>query len=61
MAIKFALVITLFIALWDVSMGRSLPFSTKPLDRYSFPPDFSFGLASAAYQVCFFIMKYCVP
>ncbi|XP_023632558.1 beta-glucosidase 32 [Capsella rubella] len=50
MAIKLALVI-LFVASWDVAKGRSLTFSTKSsLDRYSFPPGFSFGVASSAYQ-----------
>ncbi|ESQ39079.1 hypothetical protein EUTSA_v10001744mg [Eutrema salsugineum] len=50
MAIKLALLVTLFVASWAVSKGRSLSFSTKPLDRYSFPPGFSFGVASSAYQ-----------
>ncbi|CAE6049361.1 unnamed protein product [Arabidopsis arenosa] len=50
MTLKLALVVTLFVASCAVSKGRSLTFSTKSLDRYSFPPDFSFGVASSAYQ-----------
>ncbi|CAD5332582.1 unnamed protein product [Arabidopsis thaliana] len=51
MAIKLiALVITLCVASWDVAQGRSLRFSTTPLNRYSFPPHFDFGVASSAYQ-----------
>ncbi|KAL0862186.1 hypothetical protein Bca101_041304 [Brassica carinata] len=50
MATKLALVVTLFLVSCAVSKGRSLKFSTKQLDRYSFPPDFSFGVGSSAYQ-----------
>ncbi|WZZ48490.1 hypothetical protein YC2023_048597 [Brassica napus] len=50
MAIKLALVVTLFLMSCAVSKGRSLGFSTKQLDRYSFPPNFSFGVGSSAYQ-----------
>ncbi|XP_023639781.1 beta-glucosidase 31 [Capsella rubella] len=50
MATKLALILTFFLASCAVSNGTSLTFSTKSLDRYSFPPDFSFGVASAAYQ-----------
>ncbi|CAE6118728.1 unnamed protein product [Arabidopsis arenosa] len=51
MAIKLiALVITLCVASWDTAEGRSLRFSTTPLNRYSFPPHFDFGVASSAYQ-----------
>ncbi|CAE6118707.1 unnamed protein product [Arabidopsis arenosa] len=51
MAIKLiALVITLCVASWDTGEGRSLRFSTTPLNRYSFPPHFDFGVASSAYQ-----------
>lgn len=46
-----ALVITLCVASWDAVEGRSLTFSKTPLDRYSFPPRFNFGVASSAYQV----------
>ncbi|CAH8322756.1 unnamed protein product [Eruca vesicaria subsp. sativa] len=49
MAIKLALLVTVFVASLAVSKGRSLTFSKK-LDRYSFPPGFSFGVASSAYQ-----------
>lgn len=46
-----ALVIALCVASWDAAEGRSLRFSTNPLDRYSFPSHFNFGVASSAYQV----------
>ncbi|CAH2058008.1 unnamed protein product [Thlaspi arvense] len=46
---KLALVVTLFLASCAVSKGRFLSFS-KQLDRYSFPPNFSFGVGSSAYQ-----------
>ncbi|XP_010497127.1 PREDICTED: beta-glucosidase 32-like [Camelina sativa] len=42
--------ITLSVASWDAAEGRSLRSSTTPLNRYSFPPDFDFGVASSAYQ-----------
>ncbi|XP_010493616.1 PREDICTED: beta-glucosidase 31-like [Camelina sativa] len=45
-----ALVFTLCVASWDTVEGRSFRFSTTPLNRYSFPPHFDFGVASSAYQ-----------
>ncbi|XP_010497097.1 PREDICTED: beta-glucosidase 32-like, partial [Camelina sativa] len=42
--------ITLSVASWDAAQGRSLRSPTAPLNRYSFPPDFDFGVASSAYQ-----------
>ncbi|KAF3552726.1 hypothetical protein F2Q69_00018015 [Brassica cretica] len=50
MAIKLALVVTLLLVSCAISKGRSLRFSTKQLDRYSFTPGFSFGVGSSAYQ-----------
>ena len=55
MAIKVALVVALFLMSCAISKGRSLGFSTKQLDRYSFPPNFSFGVGSSAYQVRWFL------
>lgn len=51
MKLLIALVITLCVASWDAADGRSLRFSKIPLNRYSFPPHFNFGVASSAYQV----------
>ncbi|EOA22623.1 hypothetical protein CARUB_v10003292mg, partial [Capsella rubella] len=54
MAIKLIslVVITLCVASWDAAEGiRSFRSpTTTPLNRYSFPPHFDFGVATSAYQ-----------